>query len=59
MSNQDRQLAVLYWQLQRKVHTNPRVRKHLSALTRLLKKRQIQPADLNEVGLDLVAQDQF
>ena len=59
MSNQDRELAVLYWQLQRKVHTNPKVRKHLYALTRLLKKRHIQPSDLNQVGLDLATQEQF
>jgi hypothetical protein len=59
MSARDRQLAVLYWQLQKRVHTDPAMRSYLSALTRILKKRRIRPTVLNQVGLDLVVQEQI
>ncbi len=59
MSVRDRQLAVLYWQLQKRVHTDPGMRRYLSELTRILKQRRIRPTALNQVGLELVGQDQL
>ena len=59
MSVQDRELAVLYWKLQKKVHTDPKIRTYLYELTRLLKKREIRPTALNSVGLELAMQDQI
>ncbi len=51
----DRDLAILYWNLQRKVHTNPGIRGYLYALTKIIRKRQIKPATLNAIGLDMAA----
>ena len=51
----DRDLAILYWNLQRKVHTNPCIRGYLYALTKIIRKRQIKPATLNAIGLDMAA----
>ena len=59
VSTQDRKLAVLYWQLQKKVHTDPGVRDYLFALTRIMKRRQIQPTALNNIGLELAVQDRI
>ena len=59
MSAQDKELAVLYWTLQRKVHTDPSVRGYLHALTRILKQRRIRPTAINAVGLEMVGQNQF
>jgi len=59
VSAQDRKLAILYWQLQRKVHTDPGVRDFLFALTRIMKKRHIQPAALNNIGLELAGQEKI
>jgi hypothetical protein len=59
MGVRDRQLAVLYWQLQKRVHTEPAMRSYLSALTQILKKRRIRPTALNQVGLELVGQEQI
>jgi hypothetical protein len=59
MSARDRQLAVLYWQLQKRVHTDPAMRSYLSALTQVLKKRRIRPTTLNQVGLELAVQEQL
>ena len=59
MGVRDRQLAVLYWQLQKRVHTDPAVRSYLSALTQILKKRRIRPTALNQVGLELVGREQI
>ena len=59
MGVRDRQLAVLYWQLQKRVHTDPAMRCYLSALTQILKKRRIRPTALNQVGLELVGQEQI
>ena len=56
MDAQDRKLVVLYWRLQMKVHTNPKVRSYLYALTRILKRRRIRPEILNRVGFELAAQ---
>ncbi|MBT3602008.1 MAG: hypothetical protein HOE48_13735 [Candidatus Latescibacteria bacterium] len=52
MSTQDRQLAVLYWELQRKVHTNPKMRVYLNHVSSVLKQRNIRPSALNAVGLE-------
>ena len=57
MSAQDRELAVLYWQLQKKVHTDPKIRTYLHALTRILKQRQIRPTALNDVGLEMAMEN--
>ena len=59
MSVQDRELAILYWKLQKKVHTDPKIRTYLYELTRLLKQREIRPTALNSVGLELAMQDQI
>ena len=59
MSVQDRELAVLYWKLQKKVHTDPKIRTYLYELTRLLKQREIRPTALNSVGLEMAMQDQI
>ena len=59
MSVQDRELAVLYWQLQRRVHTDPKIRSYLYALTRILKQRHIRPTALNQVGLEMAMQEQI
>ena len=59
MSVQDRELAILYWKLQKKVHTDPKIRTYLYALTRLLKQREIRPTALNSVGLEMAMQDQI
>ena len=59
MGVRDRQLAVLYWQLQKRVHTEPAMRSYLSALTQILKKRRIRPTALNDVGLELAGQEQI
>jgi hypothetical protein len=59
MSVRDRQLAVLYWQLQRRVHTDPAMRIYLSELTQILKRRRIRPTALNQVGLELAVQEQI
>ena len=59
MSVRDRQLAVLYWQLQKRVHTDPAMRTYLSELTQILKRRRIRPTALNQVGLELAVQDQI
>ena len=59
MSVQDKQLAVLYWKLQRQVHTNPGIRSYLYELTRVLKRRHIRPNTLNQIGLELAMEDQI
>jgi hypothetical protein len=59
MSAQDKELAVLYWKLQRKVHTNPGMRGYLHELTRILKERRIRPATINDVGLEMVGHNQI
>ena len=59
VSAQDRKLAILYWQLQKRVHTEPGIRQYLFALTRLMKRRQIEPAALNNVGLEMVGAKQI
>ena len=50
----NRELAVMYWTLQKKIHTSPRIRKYLQTLRRIMKARQIQPAMLNAVGLEII-----
>lgn len=59
MGAKDRELAELYWQLQKKVHTDPKVRPYLHSLTRILKARRIRPNALNEVGLELAGQNRI
>ena len=59
VSVQDRQLAVLYWKLQRQVHTNPGIRTYLHQLTDILKRRHIRPTALNQIGLELVMEEQI
>jgi len=59
VSAQDRELAVLYWKLQKKVHTDPRIRGYLHELTQQLKKRHIRPTALNDVGLELAMDNQI
>lgn len=59
MSAKDRELAELYWHLQKKVHTEPKIRTYLHQLTKILKKRRIRPGMLNQIGLDLAAQNRI
>lgn len=59
MSAKDRELAELYWHLQKKVHTEPKIRTYLHQLTRILKARRIRPNTLNQIGLDLAAQNRI
>ena len=59
MGAKDRELAELYWQLQKKVHTDPKMRSYLNSLTRILKARRIRPNALNEVGLELAEQNRI
>ena len=59
MNPQDRKLAILYWRLQMKVHTNPRIRAYLDELTRILKRRRIRPEILNQVGLKMATHGQI
>ncbi|MFT5368763.1 MAG: hypothetical protein ACI8V2_003730 [Candidatus Latescibacterota bacterium] len=59
VSTQDRELAVLYWKLQKRVHTDPKVRGYLHELARQLKKRQIRPTALNDVGLEMALDNQI
>jgi hypothetical protein len=59
VSAQDRELAVLYWKLQKRVHTDPKIRGYLHELTRQLKKRQIRPTALNDVGLEMALHNQI
>ena len=56
MRIQDRKLVVLYWKLQEKVHTNPKIRVYLRQLTRMLVKRRIRPRTINRVGLEMATQ---
>lgn len=58
-SASDRDLAVLYWKLQRNVHTNPGIRGYLYALTEILRKRRIKAATLNAIGLELAVNNQL
>lgn len=59
MGTNDRELAELYWHLQKKVHTDPKIRSYLHHLTRLLKARRIRPTTLNEVGLALAGRNRI
>jgi hypothetical protein len=59
MSVQDRELAVLYWKLQKRVHTDPKIRSYLHEVTRILQKRHIRPTALNRVGLELAHEGQI
>ena len=59
MGVQDRNLAVLYWQLQKMVHTDPTFRTYLYELTRILEARRIRPMALNDVGLEMAMQNQL
>ncbi len=59
MGAKDRELAELYWQLQKRVHTDPKVRSYLHSLTRILKARRIRPNALNKVGLELAGQNRI
>ena len=59
MSAKDRELAELYWHLQKKVHTQPKIQTYLHQLTRILKERRIRPNTLNQVGLDLEVQNRI
>ena len=59
VSAQDRKLAVLYWKLQKQVHTDPGIRDYLFALTRIMKRRHIQPTALNNIGLELAGQEKL
>ena len=59
MSAKDQELEELYWHLQKKVHTEPKIRTYLHQLTRILKERQIWPNTLNLIGLDLAAQNRI
>lgn len=59
VSAQDRELAVLYWKLQKKVHTDPKIRGYLQELTRQLKARRIRPTLLNDVGLEMAMDNQI
>ena len=59
VSAQDRELAVLYWKLQKKVHTDPKIRGYLYELTRQLKERRIRPTALNEIGLEMAMDNQI
>ena len=58
MSARDRELAVLYWKLQKKVHTDPKIRTYLTQVTKMLQKRRVRPTALNEVGLQMTYQKQ-
>ena len=55
----DRDLAVLYWKLQRSVHTNPGIRGYLYALSETLRQRDVKAATLNAIGLELAAHNQI
>ena len=59
MGAKDRELAELYWKLQKKVHTDPKLRSYLNSLTRILKARRIRPHALNEIGLELAGQNRI
>ena len=59
VSAQDKELAVLYWKLQKRVHTDPKVRSYLNHLTRMLKQRRIRPTTLNDVGLEMAMHNQI
>jgi len=59
VSVRDRQLAVLYWKLQRQVHTNPSIRTYLQQLTNTLRQRRIRPTALNQVGLELAVEERI
>lgn len=55
----DRDLAILYWKLQRSVHTNPGIRGYLYALTEILRQRRIKATTLNAIGLELAVNNQI
>ena len=55
----DRDLAILYWRLQRIVHTNPGIRGYLHALTELLRERRVSASALNTIGLELAVNNQL
>ena len=57
VSAQDKELAVLYWKLQKRVHTDPKIRSYLHELTQVLKQRRIRPTTLNDVGLEMAMQN--
>ena len=59
MRIQDRELVVLYWKLQKKVHTDPKVRILLREIIGYLNRRHIGPKVLNEVGLGMVSDGQI
>ena len=59
MSTQDKELAVLYWKLQKRVHTEPKLRSYLRELTQVMKQRQIRPTTLNDIGLEMAMQNQI
>ena len=49
------ELMFLYWDWQRKAHTEPELRKYLPAIIKLLKRRGVKTTTLNNVGLSLEA----
>jgi len=59
VSANDKELAVLYWKLQKRVHTDPKIRTYLRELTRVLKRRRIRPTALNDVGLEMAMHNQI
>lgn len=59
MSAKDKNLVLLYWKLQRKVHTNPAMRSYLHQLERILKTRQICAVTVNDVGWELAMENRI
>lgn len=59
MGSKDRELSELYWHLQKKVHTDPKIRSYLHHLECVLKARRIRPTTLNEVGLALAGRNRI
>ncbi len=55
----DRDLAILYWRLQRGVHTNPRIRSYLYTITELMRRRRIKPATVNAIGLEMAEKNRI
>ena len=58
-ANTDRDLVVLYWRLQRGVHTNPRIRTYLYTITELMRRRRIKPTTVNAICLEMAEKNRI
>ncbi|MDP6038156.1 MAG: hypothetical protein QGG64_06370 [Candidatus Latescibacteria bacterium] len=56
MSQKDKSLVVLYWKIQRKIHTQPELRTYFQAIQKKVQQRRIKYRHINDLGVELVNQ---